>query len=406
MKTGFQISQYRNNVYYLVIMYYLILSYFVTGEIYKYSFEYFLFVVPIILFIGLFSPYLATNKYSKRGLICLVLLVIVFLVSIVRLDLSSILSIFLFSATLIVIFNSGIIVSYRFVNFLFLISIVGSVISYHMGVNEFGYIPNFQGLSSIVRGGVGWRISLFPLVPESGFFALLIIMVNYYLNTSRSRYVFYILGLYFLVFSASRTSLVIFAFFISFILITKFFPFRQRTLYSILNPVMIIFFIALLSFKSILLLMKDTKIDFLNEYLFRSEEGISEEIRVEDVATRNWIWAQHFKIYMNSPVFGVGTFNFNDYKDDNGKVYHQSSGSESFITALLARIGLPALLVVYLLFHIQGESTRKRNPFVYILTLYIIITMISYGSFMVAYNFMFLLLFGLTNNTKFTEGNQ
>jgi hypothetical protein len=301
---------------------------------------------------------------------------------------------------LIVVFNSQSTITIRFLNFLFIVAVLGSIVSYHTGTNPFGYIPDFGDIGNFASGSVGWRISLFPLVTESSFFALVVIVANYYLNPSASRYFYYGLGLYFLAFSGSRTSLIIFLFFIAFVLINRLFHFHTRPLYIWLSPLMITLFIFLLSFKSLLLLVKDTRIGFLNEFIFRSEKGLSEKTSVQDVATRTWIWSQHFKIYAKNPVFGVGTFDFNDYKDDTTKAYQQSTGSESFLTGLLARVGLAALLIVFLIFIIQSEAMRNENSLKYVLSFYIFITMISYGSFMVAYNFMFLIIFGLLNTRE------
>ncbi len=391
----------NNHIYYLIVFYYLIISYFPSVEVDKFSIKYFLYIIPVIFFIGFLSPQLAIRKYDKKSILSLILLLSVIIVSIIRLDISTIFSIFLFSATLIAIFNSKVSPSIEFINFLFILTIFGSVIAYHFGLSEFGYVPSFADMKGFISGSIGWRISLFPLVTESGFFALLVIITNYFLNPNRSRYLFYALGLYFLIFSGSRTSLVIFSFFIVFIVISHFFMFRERTLYKLLNLLMISVFILLLSFKSLLLLIKDTRIGFLNEYIFRTEEGLQEETKLQDVATRSWLWEQHLRIYAKSPIFGVGTYDFNSYKDKVTKSYQNSSGSESFITSLLARVGLLALLVVGLLYTIQKQAMKNRNQFVYVLSLFIFMTMISYGSFMVAYNFMFLLLFGLVNNKAY-----
>ena len=388
----------KNTTYGLLIMYYLVLNYFVEGVIVKYSLQYFLFVTPVLIFVGTFSAYLISKKHSSKGMICLVFFMIVSAISLLRLDTPTFLSTFLFAGSLIVIFNTRMTVGIRFINLLFLLSILGSVVSYHLGSNAFGYIPQPVEGEDLTTGAVGWRISLFPLVAESGFFALLVILTNYYLNKSRSRFVFIGLAFYFLIFSGSRTSLVIFVFFICFLVVSHFFPFRRRALYEILNPLLIGSFILLLSFKSLLLLIKDTRIGFLNEYIFKSESGMAEDASREDVATRSWLWAEHLRIYGRSPIIGVGTFDFARLKTEGTKSYHASTGSESFITGLLARVGLPALLMVYLIFVIQRDAMNSRNRLVYLISLFIFISMISYGSFLVPYNFMFLLLFGVANN--------
>lgn len=380
-----------------MVTYYLVLAYFPQSEIEKFSLSYFLYAAPVMLFVGLQITSLIKKEYTRKSVYTLIFLLLVIIISILRADFNTIFSIALFSLTMLVIFNLKISPSIRFLNVLFILSIIGSVISFHVGANEFGYIPNFANMGSLLSGSVGWRISLFPLVTESGFFALLIIIGNYYLNNNSSKYPFIVLGLYFLIFSGSRTSLIIFAFFIIFILLNKFFKFRNISLYRYLNTAFVVFFILTLSLSSLLLVFKDMKSEFLNEYVFRTNEGLQES-EVKDVSTRYWIWEQHFKIYSQNPLIGVGTFDYNLYKGPVTKSYQQSNGSESFLTGLLARVGLLALFIILIIYEIQRKALMERNRFTYILSLYIFLTMISYGSFIVAYNFMFLLLIGFTNS--------
>ncbi|MEM9077494.1 MAG: O-antigen ligase family protein [Bacteroidota bacterium] len=278
-------------------------------------------------------------------------------------------------------------------------SILGSIISFHLGFNDYGYLPKFGGADLIFYGGVGWRISLFPLLPESALFSLLIIVINFFHNKNPSRIFYFALGGYFLIFSGLRTSIILLAFFLLFVICMKFYRFRAKSLlfYSF-NIVLFAVFIIVLSFQSLVLHLNNFDNDFINQLLFKSSEGIASKKQLYNTIARSWVWEKHLGIFMENPLFGVGTFELKNYVGPAKFAYQRATGSESFFTNMLARIGIMALFFFSFLFRLQRKALLEDNKLVFFLILTLMITMIAYGSFFVPYNFLFLICIGLLNN--------
>lgn len=382
----------KNFIFYSLVLYYLVLTYFVFGTIEKYSLQYFLLIIPVSLFVLAFSPYLIL-KYRLSTLILAVFMLLTCSLSVLRLDYQTILSCCLLTATFIVINNSGIALNIKIINFFYLLAVLGSVISYHYKINPFGYLPDLKAISAFELSEHSLRISLFPLTPESAFFSLFIIIANYYLNKSINRYLFYAVGGYFLVFSASRTAIAVLAFFVCFEVIIRFIRFRKRIFYLSLNALFVFVFILLSNLKAFHLLLSKSDSQIFRAIMLRTEQQVTSSSDTYDVGTRLWIWEQHFRIFSLNPIAGVGTYEFADYvTEDRTKVYHFTSGSESFLTSWLARVGVSVLLLVAFVVVVQKRALETHDRFTYIMCLYFFLVMISYGSFVVPYNFMFLLM--------------
>ncbi|MFO7256966.1 MAG: hypothetical protein DIU61_004685 [Bacteroidota bacterium] len=387
-----KVSVVRNVVFYGLVLYYLVLNYFVFGTIEKYSVEYFLLVIPVAVFVLVFSPYLAIG-YSNRTLILGIFMLVTCLISVVRLDHQTFLTCCLLTSTFIVVCNSRVPLNIKVINAFYILALIGCAVSYHAGINTFGYLPELESISGFQLREDKLRISLFPLSPESAFFSLFIIIINYYFNKSISRYFFYAAGGYFMVFSASRTAIAIFAFFACFELTTRVVKFRPRVFYHSLNVIFIFAFVILSNLKEFHILLSESENPIFRAIMLRTEQQITTASDTRDVATRLWIWEQHLRIFSINPLAGVGTYEFGDYVEGvRSKVYHFTTGSESFLTAWLARVGIAALLIVAFVVAAQSRALELRSRFTYTMCLFFFMVMISYGSFVVPYNFMFLLM--------------
>lgn len=382
----------KKYLFYGFVFYYLVLNYFNPGEVERFSSVYFLLTIPILVFIGLFFPFW-TRKYNNVSILLALLLAIVMVISMARLDFRSAQTAFLLFTTLIILINAEVAFDIRIVNLLFMFSVLGSIVSFHMGINPYGYIPNFEAMLDVISGDVGLRISLFPYIPESAFFSLFVIVSNYYFNPSRSRFFYYSLAGYFLIFSSSRTAVIILLFFVLFELVVRFIQFRPRLLFTWLNVLFVFIFVLMMNFKSLHIYLSQIDNDVVKTLLLRDQvQTVTEDSDIDDVANRTWIWDQHFRIFSNSPLVGVGTYEFGDYIHDKSKVYHYTTGSESFLTAWLARVGLAMMLLVGSLILVQHEAMVRNDRFRYFMCFGFFMVMISYGSFVVPYNFMFLLM--------------
>ncbi|EZH72296.1 hypothetical protein ATO12_22860 [Aquimarina atlantica] len=394
-------ERYKDFFFKFVIIYYWLLNYFIGGsdnEIERFSPMYFMFTLPIVLYIVVNSQYIFTRGYNKKNLPLVFLVLFTSVVSVLRFDLSTFISVNLLLLTIVVIINSKVTIPFSFINKLFLFSVFGSIISYHLGVNEYGYFPKFGSVDLMIYGDVGWRISLFPLLPESAMFSLIVIINNFFYNKNKiSRLFYFLLAGYFLVFGGLRTSIILFAFFVLFILCTRFFKFGYRAFYINFNSTLIVLFILALSFQTIILYFNQFDNEFVNQLLFKSSQGISSKEQLYNTISRVWIWEKHIDIFMTNPLFGVGTYEFQDYVIDSNLAYQKTTGSESFFTNLLARIGVSAFLLFSFLYKAQRAALLDKNKLVYFLVLILSVIVISYGSFFVPYNFLFLLYIGLLN---------
>jgi uncharacterized membrane protein len=102
--------------------------------------------------------------------------------------------------------------------------------------------------------------------------------------------------------------------------------------------------------------------------------------------------SSQISLFLTSPLFGVGTFQL-----DNA---FGLSGRETFLTGLLARIGLLIVpFVMFYLFQIK-ETLVDRAVLPYITLILLTIIMMTYGVIMVPYELLFLLLIGMLNDRE------
>jgi len=136
------------------------------------------------------------------------------------------------------------------------------------------------------------------------------------------------------------------------------------------------------------------KSDVLNLLFYKSMTGVMEPgDEIYAIASyRNLIWLEHLRLFTESPVIGQGTLPhiFEDYG-------YTFTGSESFFTGLLARIGLMILPFIFFFIYQFKMAFKTNNIALYCLVCIIPVIMLTYGSFIVPYNMLFLLIFGMIN---------
>ena len=165
----------------------------------------------------------------------------------------------------------------------------------------------------------------------------------------------------------------------------------------------------MLYFNSIFLSISSGLNPTLNNYLFRNEQGIRNSQELSKTIYRTNMWERHLQIYQTSPIYGVGTFDYRKFIISNYDKNDAGSGSEGFITGLLARIGLMILPLLFFLVHLGSEGLRKAEPYKYLLPILIILIMLNYGSFMNPYNMMYYIIFGsycMTRTIRKTTVNE
>ena len=139
---------------------------------------------------------------------------------------------------------------------------------------------------------------------------------------------------------------------------------------------------------------------FVNSLVFRSPEGVQQIEEITNTVYRTLLWDSHLNGFLQSPAIGIGTFKLDDVATNS---YVEEIGSESFITNWLCRVGgLLTAFCAFILFLFQS-AIKRGNKCMYLLLIVLIISMLFYGSFLVPYNFMYLLFFAALNNS-YVEG--
>jgi len=231
-------------------------------------------------------------------------------------------------------------------------------------------------------------------VTPSWLLALVVVFANYFRNPNPvARRVFIAAALYFIALSASRTSFIVLAMVCVFLAFTQLWRFRERRLYRWLLPVTVALFVVILSGQVLLSLLVGVDNPFFNVVLFRSESGAADVEAATTSIYRTFIWGAHIDAFLSDPLFGRGTFEFAALSPE----HDATNGSEAFLTAIFARTGMLALLFVYFIYRCAVDATARGDRLAYSLMILFAISSLTYGSYIVPYNFIFLLLFGAMN---------
>ena len=293
----------------------------------------------------------------------------------------------------------------KFVSIAFAACIIGSVLSYQSGTNGFGYLP-WQEAANPTFVGVS-RVSLFPSVWDSAFFSFIVFITvvrfrpRLWLLTS-------LLASYFIYFSYSRTIIfiVIIALFseiLSFMRVKSSINFFLSLFVLILSigyaheivPKLVDAEMAVRGGKSFLAerlvrraVLKDSKGEKIDPELLR--------LYRKDLAEKNPLlkgradlWRDHVRAFLSAPLTGVGREKTVLYIRRTS-MDSSVTGSESFLTRILAEFGVAAVLFWLAIWRLFVHFDRDRNAFGRALTMGLLVTLSVYGSSALPYNFVFL----------------
>jgi hypothetical protein len=382
----------------LIVVYWLLVFLSpATVEATRGSAVYVLFVAPVMVFALIASASLVgRSRFSVRALLLACYAAIVCTVAVLRTDLPTITSTLLATLTLLAITVHRVSPPPTLLNALFLLSIpVGAVLRF-ADLSIYGVLP---GMS--LDEEVPWRVSLFPVVPESAFFSATILILNIVRRDLALRRVCIALALYFLLFSGLRSAVAGTMLALAYYFIVRPLSASRPVLKMAYLLAASLTFVAALVASQVLMLLAAVDSDLLNLYLFRSEGAAESEDALARTIYRNWIWSEHLRIAAQNPLLGVGTLDFAALAADEPVTGRVGSGSESFLTGLYARVGLPSLLfLAFILASIWNGVRRGRHEQLMMGQL-LIVAMLAYGSFIVPYNFVCLVLFGYVCSTPY-----
>jgi hypothetical protein len=342
--------------------------------------------------IGLLSQLVAGNFGAATRVLDLALLVLASLVvavAVVRADLPSIRSIGLLVVTLLWLARVRPALPVRVLNGFFCASIVAGGLWFEFDLSEYGLLPG-QYADGADRG-IEWRVSLFPYVPESGFFALIVFLVNQLRHRGPTRILFCAASLYFLVFSGMRSALLALVLAQVYIFFSK--KRRSPSTKATLILLLITAFITSIVLGSFVTFMPSFSGGAIENYFFRTDSFDHSNSTLGHSMHRGWLWMQHLALFMSSPFIGVGTFDFSSVLVESLSETREGSGSESFLTGWLARAGLCFTPFLFYLWLLGRRAAFRSTAIEGSVFLVFCVAALAYGSFLVPYNFMFIVLF-------------
>lgn len=382
-----------NKIFTYLIIYYWIMAYIQApasgiGGVLLYIMN--TFPVSLFIYIAIFS--FKDIKASNEIIWLIIFMVFSIFFSIIRLDVSSITSIFLFGSFLIIIHKFEIATDLQLINRIFLLSIIISIPLFHSGYSIFGYLPGQSSTGNNIY--LAGRVSMFPNVTVSMYFSLLVFLLNYSFNKDKyKRFFFMGASFYFVYFGISRTALIAlsFIFILDFILIK--FPVKNNITHKFVFPFFLIGIpVGMVFFlDNIIYFLVNLNSDFITSYFFKGYTDLDDIL--DDIA-RTSIWAEHIRIFLEHPL-GLSTAEFDKYISVDLTL--SDGGSESYLTRILMRYGFGAIFMYMFLFSLLNKAIKEKNKYLYKYVYLFIFIGLTYGSFFVVYNFLFLIFVSSTN---------
>ena len=381
-------GQDLNKVFSYLVVYY-------WGLLYLTSHSSVLYTLPISAFIAYLSLIYLKNfsRLSSFSFLLLFIFSSIYL-SLIRLDTTSLIAISLFGLTMYYIDCFSLKIDLKLLNRIFLLSVIISIPLFYSGYSKYGFIPGQGGFSydELLSG----RISLFPNVTSSIYFSFMIFLINLFFNKNFYQKLFFLgLSLYFIYFGISRTVMLGLLLVLMFRGIFKIYPIRKNLFYQfflplilIVGPIIFVYFI-----EDIISFLVSLNSNFITEHLFRSYLTVDKIMK--DIA-RVSIWTEHLRLFMEYP-WGLSTQEIIMNVNPN-LVLSDGGGSESFLTRILVRYGFGSIFLYLFLFSLLTRATITGNEYLYVFVYIFIFIGVSYGSFFVAYNVLFLIFVSSLNN--------
>lgn len=392
----------------------------------KYSFLYFCHIVPIGTFILLSLLLNVYNRFNNQSFVFerqKGWLELYFLwggasiiVSLTNLDWGGLRFSLLWVGIIYSIRRLKIVVTLFWLNTLLSLSVLASIVTYHLGINQFGYIFGMSTWNCFELE----RVSLYPSLFDSAFVSFIVFLYNS-VNIKRwYNYAFALLSLYFVVLSGNRTVYVCLALFVIYT-IFKLILSRANLLKVFLS------FLAFLGISSAILvtrvdigsvLNRPTGIVIADKYLLHQsshEYCIPESDRN---GNRVPVYAHGFgrkeliqnllNIYLQNPFLGSGK---PFLSPNDSRLPDHADGSESFLLSLFARFGSVSFLFVASFCMLALECYRRKSDAAFMLCVCLFVTWLFFGSSANVYNFNFLLcmtlLLGESSSEEFPhEGDR
>jgi len=359
---------------------------------------YWLFVIPIAVFSALLLGAMGVStRLNTPAWLVSAYAIVVSVIALARGDYQTLASTLLFCSALVVIFAGRLSPSVDFLNRLFLLSIALNSFLFLLGRTIYAVIPGFS-----TGAEFWWRVSVFPSVATSAFFSLIVFFLNLRHRDAYLRKVCLLVSLYFVLFSGIRSALIAGILAGGYMLLVRAGLVKRTPAKVVYLFLAVIVLVSSLFLTQLLLTIPSFSSEGLNMYLFRSAEGLQSQEDAARAIYRTWLWSEHLRIASQNPILGVGTFSFGSASSVDPLFSDLSNGSEAFLTGLYARVGVPAVLLVAALLSAIVRGLESNDDMHILVGLAIFVAMLAYGSFVNAYDFVFLVMIGLLAANKST----
>lgn len=348
-------------------------------------------LTALILVFGLFT--LRKDKFwqvSTNQLIFECFLLLVFLISFLKQDFGAF-KLVLTDFVLLYFLMFGrrtLTINLSLINTLFLVQVCFEVLNGLAGLNKYAYFP-FLGDSI----GFAWQVSLFPngQTPMSGAISFLVLILNGFSN-GKHKFYYIALSSFFLIFSGSRTILLIAGLVGSMSLIRYLFPRLSASKLLVATyalPILSMFFF--LGF----LLLSSSGNAFFMEFLFRN--FIEGEMNFENL-DRVLLIQSYWNEFVSNPLLGIlSTKDFSSFADLKLKNV-PTRGTETRLLYYLATFGITYIIFLFFIFKQQLKSLRAGSFHIASIWVFYFISLLLYGSYMRGYTLIGLLVFYTLSN--------
>jgi hypothetical protein len=368
------------------------------------DYRWYIITITFFVFLMAIIPTIKLDYISHSQFFLLCYLLIVFLSSIVLLDPKHLYEAVKLALPLWFIFQFKPVINLKIINYLYFIVLVGGIFVYSFDPGDYGVLPGQTTVN--LHQGLWWRISIwnYKTPPYSAALSILVFFTNLYFNTSKFKYAFCALSLYFILFSASRTGYLIFLVGVLLYFLPKFLNFKLRKFYIFL-PVLLSLFMFLLQYFSNFLLYLNLENEILTSMILRQDETSSD---TSNLSSRFLIVKEQMSLFFNSndiPLFGIGSdvYNSSHWTINGG---HLGGTNDSFLTHVLVRDGIASIFLSFVFVNQFYNSMVEKNIFTFTILTILMIYCIGYGAWLNFNSPVFILYCGclyLNNNIKGTS---
>lgn len=357
--------------------------------------RWFLITIPLFIYI-LINLALIVKEYKiKKDRIIIFLglyLLSSFLTSVVNFDIKHFSETLRWALPIICIVHFRVYFPLRLINGLYLFALLFLIFTFDPQVTDYGYLPGQTTVN--LHQGMWWRVSIWKYLtpPYSAAFSLIVFFANYFLNKSKSRYLFYIISIYFIILSGNRTSYLIFVLCLSLVFVFDKNKFGYNRVYCIL-PVLSLAIIFGLQLASDIIPLLGIQNEFFNSAILRSDSANAD---AQNLSSRFLIILEHFRLMGSagiSSIVGIGSdIYISPYWTVNGGTLGGST--DSYLTHLLARDGISFLFLLFSFISFFIVAMRERNLFAYIILISLLLYTVGYGAWLNLTSPVFLIFLG------------